>query len=44
MVRFDQNSLLILIFNINLNQLNTQIIKLLMKLPNMNLITLIRKN
>lgn len=42
MVRFDEDSLQILNFSVNLNQLNSQIIKLLIKLANMNLITLIR--
>jgi len=42
MVRFDEDSLQILNFSVNLNQLNSQIIKLLIKLANMNLIALIR--
>jgi hypothetical protein len=41
-VRFDEDSLQILNFSVNLNQLNSQIIKLLIKLANMNLIALIR--
>jgi hypothetical protein len=42
MMRFDEDFLQILNFSVNLNQLNSQIIKLLIKLANMNLITLIR--